>query len=71
MFERGVTWYVRVPLQYQINYPEGYICCYYCPLFNPHDDRCKITGEPILRPKRTIGEKCPADFELMEEDAHE
>lgn len=69
-FSRGVSWYAKGTVE--IGFPEGDCCCWWCPLmdtdYGSKRERCSKTGEILLAPKHMIGELCPINFEVSEND---
>lgn len=63
-FSKGVSYYTHSTVD--ISFPEDDICCYWCPLmaseYKPDREYCKKTGEYLLAPKHTVGERCPLIF---------
>jgi len=69
-FRNGVRFYTKATVE--IGFPEGDICCYWCPLmaseYKPDREYCKKTGEYLLAAKHTIGQNCPLRFVIGDDD---
>lgn len=67
-FEKGVSYFTKSTVE--ICFPEDDICCHWCPLlgseYKPDREYCRKTGEYLLAPKYTVGERCPLKFEQKE-----
>lgn len=67
-FERGVSYFTKSTVE--ITFPEDDIVCHWCPLlgseYKPDREYCRKTGEYLLAPKYTVGERCPLKFEQTE-----
>lgn len=58
IFDNGIEWYDEFKLELPIFFPEGEICCWYCPMFNKFHEECILTSETIKDPKNYTGRLC-------------
>lgn len=69
-FESGVRYYTTGIAQVKINFPEGEVCCRWCPFCRSEESLkrywCRLTNEMIYNPYAGIGECCPVEFEGKE-----
>lgn len=66
-FPNGVSYYTKATAE--IGFPEGDVCCHWCPLMTRDPnlrDICGKTGEILHAPKHSIGFNCPLKFEEKE-----
>lgn len=71
--KNGVDWYAHGSVEMKVHFPEGDICCHYCPLCLDERDglkrwRCLCTGELIFSPFNGTGLRCPIQFEESKEE---
>ncbi len=69
-FESGVRYYTTGIAQVKINFPEGEVCCRWCPFCRSEESLkrywCRLTNEMIYNPYAGIGGCCPVEFEGKE-----
>ena len=66
----GVTWYATGIVTVPVYFPEGDICCRWCPYVRYDDSlrrhRCLFTDEYIVSPMDSTGALCPVEFKEEE-----
>lgn len=71
--ENGVLYYTKAKGEITVNFPEDKTICQWCPYCRNEDSlkrwKCLITGEYLLHPFHSIGNKCP--LKLVEGDEDE
>lgn len=67
-FHNGVSYYTKAKVE--VGFPESDIVCAWCPMlmrdYGLDRQRCGLTGEILLAPKFSIGDRCPLEFEVKE-----
>lgn len=71
--KNGVSHYVTGTAQVTVHFPEGRVCCQWCPLFLRYEENfkrysCRLTGEWIFNPFHGAGGRCPIHFEGGDKD---
>lgn len=69
-FKNGVKWYATGTAEINVHFPEGDICCKWCPFCRSESDLgrfwCRLTHNMIYNPYVDISENCPIKFESEE-----
>lgn len=70
LFEQGVSWYAHGRMEIDVYFPEGNTTCQWCPFCRNEDSlkrwKCLITGEYLMYPFTSRGNKCPLKLEEEE-----
>lgn len=65
--EKGVLYYTEGRAVVRVCFPEDRVCCQWCPYVRPEDSlkryRCLLTGEYLLRPFTSRGNRCPVEMD--------
>lgn len=64
---RGVERYTKGMLHIPVYFPDGQVCCWYCPMLIKHTEECRLTGETIYRPRQLVGRECPVQLRQKSE----
>ena len=75
--EHGVTFYITGYARDEVHFPNGEVCCNYCPACNKNDKdawKCMRLGGQCMSPldgKSGILVNCPLTFETIDKEANE
>lgn len=66
--DRGVKRFITGRATITVKFPVDWsdrelVRCTACPYLSSNSRICKLTGEPVYFPERTIGYDCPLEFE--------
>lgn len=72
----GVGYYTSGVAHVDVHFPENKVCCANCVPFCRYEEAfrrysCRATGEQILTPFATIGQRCPIEFIKQETNESE
>lgn len=66
-FDKGVSFFTTAAAQVKVHFPEGDVCCGWCPYCRPEKETkrhwCNLTHSILYNPFGGVGELCPLDFE--------
>lgn len=63
LFEKGVSYYTKIPVHIIISFPENMTFCQWCRFCRNEDSlkrwKCLLTDEYLAKPFTSIGVDCP------------
>lgn len=69
--ENGVAWYTTAKTTVTVYFPEGDVCCQWCPWCRSEGDLrrywCRLTNDMVYLPESGILPSCP--LKIVEEEA--